>query len=328
MNDRDNGPGEEAILDDEKNMLVDAGNAGMRLDRFLSEQLANFSRSHIQKLIESGQVTVNSISCLDKNYRLNESDQVALSIPQSKELSVEPEDIALEIVYEDEDLLVVSKPRGMVVHPGPGHGSGTLVNALLYHCSDLSGIGGVMRPGIVHRLDKDTSGLLVVAKNDAAHNTLSEQLSNRKLNREYIALVKGRVEPPVGRVEAPIARHPRHRKKMAVVDGGKEAITRYRVQKYFRGYSLLRVNLETGRTHQIRVHLAHIGYPVAGDLTYAKGSWRDLPPQLAEAHALHARKIIFIHPRTGETRQFSVPLPKSFREGLLLLKKETDREDS
>ncbi len=293
---------------------------GVRLDKFLSGQLSGQSRSRLQKLIETGRVIINSSVCMDKNYRLKTGDLVIISMPPVEKYQVAPENIPLEIVFEDSDLLVVNKPRGMVVHPGPGHLKETLVNALLYHCRDLSGIGGVMRPGIVHRLDKDTSGLLLVAKNDAAHHSLSGQLSGRKLKREYIALVKGRVEPATGRIEAPIARHPRHRKKMAVVPGGKEAITSYRVLKYFKGYSLLRLNLETGRTHQIRVHMAHRGHPVAGDQTYGGRTWEDLPVQLAEPHALHARKVTFLHPGSGEQMEFSVPLPDYFREGLLILK--------
>ncbi|MFO7952763.1 MAG: RluA family pseudouridine synthase [Bacillota bacterium] len=290
------------------------------MDKFLTDQLKGQSRSRLQKLIESGRVLVNSSTCTDKNYRLNPGDRINISIPPAEEPSVEPENLPLDIVYEDRDLLVINKPRGMVVHPGPGHRRGTLVNALLYHCHDLSGIGGVLRPGIVHRLDKDTAGLLLVAKNDTAHRDLSKQLSSRKLKREYIALVKGIIEPAAGRIQAPIARHPGHRKKMAVLPGGREAVTCYRVLKYFTGYSLLRLNLETGRTHQIRVHMVYKGHPVAGDRTYGGRSWDDLPQQLAEPHALYARKIIFRHPGSGEPMEFRVPLPNFFKEGLLILK--------
>jgi len=295
---------------------VPADGEGRRLDLFLTEKGTDLSRNRVQKLVESGQVRINDNPCTDKNYRLLFGDRVSISIPLPEEAPVKAEDIALDVVYEDQDLLVVNKPCGMVVHPAPGHAGGTLVNALLYHCDDLSGIGGVTRPGIVHRLDKDTSGLLIVAKNDTAHRDLSDQLTARQLNREYIALVSGRVKPQSARIEAPIGRHPRHRKKMTVMPEGREAVTRYRVLKYFDRYSLLQLNLETGRTHQIRVHMAHIGYPVVGDQTYAKGGWSDLPPELAKPHALHARRIIFIHPRSGETMELTTPLPDDFKKGL------------
>ncbi len=301
-----------------------AADEDRRLDQFLAERLAALSRSRIQKLVEAGLVQINRLPCTDKNYRLGAGDLVEVTIPPPEKASVEPEKINLDIIYEDKDLLVVNKPRGMVVHPAPGHFTGTLVNALLNHCGDLSGIGGVMRPGIVHRLDKDTSGLLVVAKNDFAHQILSGQLKTRELNREYLALVSGRVKPLIGRIEAPVARHPRHRKKMAVMAGGRKAVTRYRVLKYHGRYSLLQLNLETGRTHQIRVHLAYLGYPVVGDLTYAKGTWSDLPAGLTEPHALHARRIKFIHPRTGEALEFYAPLPAEFKKGLVWLKSMKD----
>ncbi len=304
-----------------KKITADPEDEGRRLDHFLTGRFTVLSRNRIQKLIEDGQVSVNRLTCTNKNYRLKAGDPVEINIPPPEEASVKPEKIALDIVYEDEDLLVINKPRGMVVHPAPGHREKTLVNALLYHCKDLSGIGGVMRPGIVHRLDKDTSGLLIVAKNDHAHQSLSDQLKKRLLCREYLALVNGRVKPLIGRIEAPVARNPRHRKKMAVMTGGRIAVTRYRVLKYYGRYSLLQLNLETGRTHQIRVHLAYLGYPVIGDLTYAKSSsWSDLPGGLVKSHALHARRIKFIHPRTAKSMNFSAPLPPDFKEGLLWLK--------
>ncbi len=303
------------------NIVLNAGpdDVGLRLDTFLADRAAELSRSRAQKLIEEGLVQVNRVSCPDKNYRLKSGDQILASMLPPKETSIEPERIRLDIVYEDEDLLVVNKPRGMVVHPAPGHTGGTLVNALLYHCSDLSGIGGVKRPGIVHRLDKNTSGLLIVAKNDFAHRSLSGQLKTKKLKREYIALVCGRVEPEKGRIEAPVARHPRHRKKMAVVAGGREAVTHYRVLKYFTRYTLVQLRLETGRTHQIRVHMSHIGHPVAGDTAYGRKDYSDLPPGLAAPHALHARRITFGYPRTGENLDISVPLPEEFTEGLKII---------
>jgi 23S rRNA pseudouridine1911/1915/1917 synthase len=311
---RENFPGESIFL------KVVSGDEKRRLDLYLAEKIAGLSRSRIQRLLESGAVSINETDCHDKNYRLQGGDRVKVTIPPPEEACIEPEAIRLDIVYEDADLLVINKPRGMVVHPAPGHARGTLVNALLSHCSDLSGIGGVIRPGIVHRLDKDTSGLMLAAKNDPAHKSLSAQLKSRKLHREYIALVAGRIKPEKGRIEAPVGRHPRHRKKMAVVSGGREAVTRYRVVKYFRNFSLLRINLETGRTHQIRVHLSHLGYPVVGDSIYAKGGWGELPSRLAGPQALHAQRISFIHPRSGETLEFSASLPEAFRETLRWLK--------
>ncbi len=292
---------------------------GRRLDQFLSGRVPGLSRSQAQKLLEAGMVQVDRQTCRDKNYRLQAGNLVEVTFPPAEDSTLEPEAINLDIVYEDEDLLVINKPRGMVVHPGPGHRRGTLVNALLYHCPNLSGIGGVKRPGIVHRLDKDTSGLLLVAKNDFTHRALSDQLKSRQIKREYIALVSGRVKPVLGRIEAPIARHPLHRKKMAVVEGGRPAVTRYRVLKYYGKYSLLQVNLETGRTHQIRVHLSYLGYPVVGDTTYAGGGWADLPPALTEPHALHARRLRFTHPRSSESMEFTVPIPGYFKEALITL---------
>ena len=301
-------------------ITADVESAGSRLDLYLAEKASELSRSRAQKLIEENLVLVNGKPCTDKNYRLQSGDQIAVTIPEPVKSRVEPEEIRLDIVFEDSDLLVINKPRGMVVHPAPGHAQGTLVNALLSHCRDLSGIGGVMRPGIVHRLDKDTSGLLIVAKNDFTHRSLSAQLKARKLHREYIALVFGHIKPEIGRIEAPIGRHPRHRKKMAVISGGRAAVTRYRVIKYFKHYSLLKLKLETGRTHQIRVHLAHLGYPVVGDPTYTKGKTNDLPPELAGPQALHARLISFTHPRSGENLEFSVPLPEAFKKTLIWMK--------
>lgn len=299
---------------------VGAEGAGWRLDLYLAENAFELSRSRVQRLIEENMVLVNGEPCGDKNYRLQSGDHISVTIPEPVKAKVEPEEIRLDIVFEDGDLLVINKPRGMVVHPAPGHARGTLVNALLSHCHDLSGIGGVMRPGIVHRLDKDTSGLLIVAKNDFTHRSLSAQLKARKLHREYIALVFGQIKPEIGRIEAPIGRHPRHRKKMAVISGGRAAVTRYRVIKYFERYSLLKLKLETGRTHQIRVHLAHLGYPVVGDPTYTRGGTGDLPSELVRPQALHARRISFTHPRSGKSLEFSAPLPEAFKKTLFWLK--------
>ncbi|OPL10470.1 MAG: hypothetical protein AVO34_03840 [Firmicutes bacterium ML8_F2] len=301
---------------------VSAESEGVRLDRLLTLMIDNLSRNRAQRLIAEGMVHIDGEACREKKYCPRENSRVTVIIPPPEKMTVEPEAIRLDIVYEDEELLVVNKPRGMVVHPAPGHSRGTLVNALLAHCKDLSGIGGVMRPGIVHRLDKDTSGLLLVAKNDYSHRSLSTQLKARKVSREYIALVIGTVKPEKGRIDAPVGRHPVHRKKMAVVEGGRRAVTGYRVLKYYNGYTLLFLKLETGRTHQIRVHLAHIGYPVVGDPVYAPSKGRDLPPELDVPQALHARRISFIHPRSGLMMVFSVPLPPEFKKGLILLREQ------
>jgi 23S rRNA pseudouridine1911/1915/1917 synthase len=295
-------------------LAADENSAGVRIDLFLSGQNDDLTRSRVQKLIEKKLVIVNGEVCDNKNYRIKAGDQVLISLAAPEELAARPEDIELDIVYEDKDLLVINKKRGMVVHPAPGHQDGTMVNALLGHCKDLSGIGGVIRPGIVHRLDKDTSGLLIVAKNDYAHNSLAEQLKARTLKRVYFALVCGRVNPQRGRIEAPVGRHLKHRKKMAVIAGGRDAVTRYRVIKHFKRYSLLKLKLETGRTHQIRVHMAHIGFPVVGDPLYGPGSHGDLPGDLATPQALHARALSFEHPRTGVKMNFSAPLPDGFRK--------------
>ena len=294
---------------------------GRRLDLYIADQAAGLSRTMAQKLIAGGAVEVNGRTCPDKNYRVQLADRIVCAIPEPAPAVAAPEPIPLDIVYEDRDLLVINKPRGMVVHPAPGHTGGTLVNALLYHCDDLSGIGGAIRPGIVHRLDKDTTGLLVAAKNDYTHQALAEQLKSRQLSREYLALVHGRVTPPSGLVNAPIGRHPLHRRRMAVVPGGREALTRYRVLKYLDCFTLLRLHLETGRTHQVRVHMAFLGYPVAGDPLYGPTRQAVLPAELRRGQALHARRIAFIHPRCGQRLEFTAPLPPDFREGLRKLRR-------
>lgn len=297
--------------------LAGTDDCGRRLDAYLAGNVTGVSRSRVQRLLVDGSVLVNGAPCKDKNYRIQTGDYIAVSVPEPAPLKLQAEPIPLDIVYEDDDLLVINKPRGMVVHPAPGHPGGTLVNALLHHCKDsLSGIGGVARPGIVHRLDRDTTGLLLVAKNDCSHAALSAQLKSRQLRREYIALVHGAVSPSSGRIEAPIGRHPRHRKRMAVVPGGREAVTRYRLIASLGKFSLLRVYLETGRTHQIRVHLSFIGHPVAGDPVYGPANRSSLPPELNRGQALHARRIIFIHPRKDCPMEFSAPLPADFRAAL------------
>lgn len=304
-------------------LSVSAPEIGRRLDLFLAGAAADLTRSRVQKLIEDGMVQVNDLVCTDKNYRVRNGDRISYSLPVLTELSTLPEEIPLDIIFEDRDLLVINKSRQMVVHPAPGHSGGTLVNALLHHCHDLSGIGGVMRPGIVHRLDKDTSGLLIVAKNDKAHSSLAAQLKSRRLKREYLALVCGQVKPKVGRIEAPVGRHPQNRKKMAVITGGREAVTRYRVLKDYGKISLLKLKLETGRTHQIRVHLSQIGYPVVGDFVYGPGGCTGLPPEMLFTHALHAYRLSFIHPDSKESLTFSASPPPEFQALLHYLAKNT-----
>ncbi len=283
--------------------------SGIRVDRFLQARLPDHSRSAIQKWMEDGCVLVNGKS-VAKNYKLSGVCEVLVRIPEPQELQVRAENIPLDIVYEDDDLLVVNKPKGMVVHPAPGNSDGTLVNALLYHCKgSLSGINGVIRPGIVHRIDKDTSGLLMVAKNDRAHLGLAEQIKEHSFDRVYETVVYGQFKEDSGTVNAPIGRHPVDRKRMAVIAShSREAITHFQVLERLNGFTHLRVQLETGRTHQIRVHMAYIGHPVAGDPVYGPRK------VISELHGqcLHAREIGFTHPVTGERMHFSSPLPDYF----------------
>lgn len=293
--------------------------AGARLDKFLSEN-TELSRSYAAGLAGKGAVTLSDGTQLDKNYKLKGGEQLTLCLPEPEALTLVPEDIPLNIVYEDVDLLVVNKPQGMVVHPAAGNYTGTLVNALLHHCGDsLSAINGVVRPGIVHRIDKDTSGLLVVAKNNAAHLKLSEQIKARKAVRRYYALLNGCLKAD-GTVDKPIGRHPADRKKMAVVRGGREAVTHYRVLEQFAGYTLAECILETGRTHQIRVHMASIGHSVVGDPVYGikKEKFK------LEGQLLHAKTIGFVHPRTGEYIEFSSDLPEYFTAILTKLRKKSE----
>ena len=283
---------------------------GQRLDTEVAQQ-AGVSRAAAQKWIESGLVAVNGAQ-RPKNHQTQPGDVVTATPPPARPLEAQPQDIPLHIVYEDDALLVVDKPRGMVVHPAAGNEDGTLVNALLAHCQgSLSGINGVLRPGIVPRIDKDTSGLLVVAKTDAAHVGLSAQLQAHSMQREYRAIVHGRLREQIGCIDAPLARHPTHRKKMAVVPGGRRAVTHYEVLEEFSSFSYLVCRLETGRTHQIRVHMAHIGHPVAGDPVYGPAKGLDIGGQ-----CLHAALLGFSHPLTGEWMRFSSPLPDYF-EALL-----------
>lgn len=286
------------------------GDGENRLDKLISES-SELSRSAAAKLIERGLVTVNGKS-VDKKTVLKSGEIAVVEIPEPEPQDILPEDIPLDIVYEDEDLLVVNKPKGMVVHPAAGHFSGTLVNALMYHCKDsLSGINGEIRPGIVHRIDKDTSGLLIVAKNDFAHIGLSEQIKAHSFTREYQTVVCGNINQD-GTVNAPIGRHKLDRKKMCVTaENSREAITHYFVLRNFAGYTHLRVQLETGRTHQIRVHLSYIGHAVAGDEVYGNGK-----PKWLCGQCLHAKKIGFVHPRTGEYLEFDSDLPEYFKKFL------------
>ena len=284
-----------------------SGENGTRLDVFVSSAV-DISRSRAAKLMEDGKVTVNGVA-LSKNTKLKIGDEITVIIPEPESYDVSPENIPLDIVFEDDDLLVVNKPKGMVVHPAAGNYSGTLVNALMYHCADsLSGINGVMRPGIVHRIDKNTSGLLIVAKNDYSHLGLAEQIKEHSFTREYEAVVYGKFKNERGTVDAPIARHPKERKQMAIVSSGRNAVTHYSVIEEFKDFTHLRLKLETGRTHQIRVHMAHIGHPVAGDDVYGP---KKVITSLS-GQCLHAKKIGFVHPRTNEYIEFDSELPEYF----------------
>lgn len=288
---------------------------GERIDSFVSEK-AEVSRSRAVKLIEEEYVTVNG-NAVSKNYKLKAGDIVGVTIPEAKPLEIKAENIPLDIVYEDEHLLVVNKPKGMVVHPAAGNYEGTLVNALMYHCGDsLSGINGVMRPGIVHRIDKDTSGLLMVAKNDLAHNFLAEQIKEHSFYREYETIVYGDIKTDKGRIDAPIGRHPVNRKQMTVTDkNSKQAVTHFEVIERLEGFTHLKCRLETGRTHQIRVHMSYIGHSVAGDEVYGP---RKVIKEL-KGQCLHAKKLGFIHPVTKEYMEFSSDLPEyftKFKKGL------------
>ncbi|MBQ5897278.1 MAG: RluA family pseudouridine synthase [Oscillospiraceae bacterium] len=283
---------------------------GARADKFLAEAIDHLTRSALQKLISAGNVEIDG-KVIAKSRVLKEGEDISVLIPDAVSLDVEAENIPLNIYYEDDDLLVVYKPKGMVVHPAPGNHNGTLVNALLWHCKDsLSGINGVLRPGIVHRIDKDTSGLLLVAKNDFAHVHLAEQIKKHSLNRIYQTIVYGVNMDDEGDVDAPIGRSTKDRKKMAIVEGGRTAQTHYSVVKRYSGFTHVQCKLKTGRTHQIRVHMAYIGHPVAGDNVYGP---KNVITQL-NGQCLHAGTIGFIHPRTGEYMEFTAPLPEYFTE--------------
>ena len=293
-----------------------AESAGERIDALLPHISESLTRSAAQKLLDSGAVLVNGRP-VRKNYRVAAGDRVCAVLPQPESCELTAQDIPLDVVYEDDDVIVVNKPRGMVVHPAPGHPDGTLVNALLEHCGDsLSGIGGERRPGIVHRIDKDTSGLIIAAKNDAAHQRLAAQLSDHSMHRVYEAVVCGRLRADSGTVDAPIGRHPTDRKRMAVDRrGGRAAVTHWEVVARYRGYTHVRCRLETGRTHQIRVHMESIGHPVAGDLVYGKKA----PEKGLSGQCLHARELEFTHPRSGERMRLVCPLPDYFVQFLARL---------
>lgn len=289
--------------------------AGERLDKFLVRKAPELTRSHIQKLIECGDVQVNS-KPQKAGYKSKGGEVVELMLPAPEPTEILPEDLPLDIVYEDEDIIVVNKARGMVVHPAAGVTTGTLVNALLYHCSDLSGINGAIRPGIVHRLDKDTSGVMVCAKNDHAHLSLAKQIQEKTACRTYLAIVHGNIVEESGTIKGAIGRHPTERKQMAIVEGGKPAITHFYVLERYGAYTLVECRLETGRTHQIRVHLTSIGHPLVGDPKYGR---RKCPFKI-QGQALHSRELTLIHPRTGEQMHFEAPLPQDMQEILKILR--------
>ncbi len=296
---------------------VEAEDKGVRIDKFITAQNEDWSRSMVQTWIKEERVTVNN-EPVKSNYKVSVDDEITLRVPPPKELNIKPEPMDLDIVYEDEDVVVVNKPRGLVVHPAPGHYSGTLVNGLLAHCKDLSGINGVMRPGIVHRIDKDTSGLLMVAKNDKAHAGLAEQLKNHTVNRKYVAIVHGVIPHEMGTIDAPIGRDPKNRQQMAVVfENSKPAVTHFVVLERFKEYTLVELKLETGRTHQIRVHMKYIGYPLASDPKYGPKDTLELNGQ-----ALHAKTLGFVHPKTGEYLEFEAPLPEDMQEVLTFLRQQ------
>lgn len=301
---------EEYIVEDEF--------VNLRLDKVISEKAKDYSRVAIQRLIEEGNILVNGKKA-KPSYKLQKADKIFFEKPELKEAKIEAEDIPLEIVYEDEDILVVNKQKGLVVHPGNGNSKGTLVNAIMAYCKDsLSGIGGEARPGIVHRIDKDTSGLLIVAKNDKAHINISNQIKNHEVKKTYIALVRGTIKENEATINMPISRSTKDRTKMAVNKNGKNAITHFKVLERFKDYTLLKVNIETGRTHQIRVHLAEIGYPIVGDYVYSNGK----NTFGVKGQMLHSYQLEFKHPTSNKNMKLEASLPDYFEEVLKLLRKE------
>ncbi|SNX55296.1 RluA family pseudouridine synthase [Thermoanaerobacterium sp. RBIITD] len=299
---------------DKISLIAEKDDLNKRIDVFLASEL-DYTRSYLKKLILEGLVIVNG-SIIKPNYKLKENDVVNVTIPEAEKIDIIPENIPLDIIYEDNDIIVVNKPKGMVVHPAPGNYSGTLVNALLYHCKNLSGINGELRPGIVHRLDKDTSGVMVVAKNDKAHINLSNQIKERTILKKYIAIVEGVIKDDEGKIEAPIGRHPIDRKKMAITNDGRYALTLYKVLERYKNNSFIEATIKTGRTHQIRVHMAYIGHPIVGDEVYGfKKQKFNLLGQ-----ALHSRLLGLIHPAKNIYMEFEAPIPYYFEKLINILK--------
>lgn len=295
-----------------------ARNSGERIDRFLSKDLENLSRSYLQKLLKDGDIIVNG-KVVKANYKVSQGDEIQVSIPEPETPDILPENIPLDILYEDDDILVVNKPKGMVVHPAPGHYSHTLVNAVMYHCGErLSGINGVLRPGIVHRIDMDTTGSLLICKNDHAHQILAEELKEHSITRRYHAIVHGNIKEDTGTVNAPIGRHPVDRKKMSTkAPNGRHAVTHYKVLERFGDYTYIECELETGRTHQIRVHMSSISHPILGDTVYGPAKC----PYKLQGQTLHAKILGITHPTTGEYMEFDAPLPEYFSDLLQRLRR-------
>ena len=300
--------------------IVPEKSSGLRIDKFLTESCPDYTRSFLQKLLKSELVEVNG-KPVKSSYKTAAGDTVTFEVPEAVEAEITAQEMPLDILYEDEDVILINKPKGMVVHPAAGHYEGTLVNGLMHHCREqLSGINGVMRPGIVHRIDMDTTGVLIVCKNDLAHNSIAEQLKVHSITRKYYAVVFGSLKDDEGTIHAPIGRHPNDRKKMSINSkNGKDAVTHYKVLERFHGYTLVECRLETGRTHQIRVHMASIGHPLLGDQVYGPAE----PPFRLQGQTLHAGVLGFLHPRTGEYMEFSAPLPKYFEELLEKLRRLT-----
>ncbi|MDB2019860.1 RluA family pseudouridine synthase [[Clostridium] symbiosum] len=300
--------------------IVPEKSSGLRIDKFLTEICPDYTRSFLQKLLKSELVEVNG-KPVKSSYKTAAGDTVNFKVPEAVEAEITAQEMPLDILYEDEDVILINKPKGMVVHPAAGHYEGTLVNGLMHHCREqLSGINGVMRPGIVHRIDMDTTGVLIVCKNDLAHNSIAEQLKVHSITRKYYAVVFGSLKDDEGTIHAPIGRHPNDRKKMSINSkNGKDAVTHYKVLERFHGYTLVECRLETGRTHQIRVHMASIGHPLLGDQVYGPAK----QPFRLQGQTLHAGVLGFLHPRTGEYMEFSAPLPKYFEELLEKLRRLT-----
>ena len=300
--------------------IVPEKSSGLRIDKFLTESCPDYTRSFLQKLLKSELMEVNG-KPVKSGYKTAAGDTVTFEVPEAVEAEITAQEMPLDILYEDEDVILINKPKGMVVHPAAGHYEGTLVNGLMHHCREqLSGINGVMRPGIVHRIDMDTTGVLIVCKNDLAHNSIAEQLKVHSITRKYYAVVFGSLKDDEGTIHAPIGRHPNDRKKMSINSkNGKDAVTHYKVLERFHGYTLVECRLETGRTHQIRVHMASIGHPLLGDQVYGPAK----QPFRLQGQTLHAGVLGFLHPRTGEYMEFSAPLPKYFEELLEKLRRLT-----